>query len=454
MEFSKKKFPRLKDCLPIVDGIFGHMSYTFRNEVTKAQLDYLLLADAAQRNPAPIIDMIYDEDEEHTGSRKLNTTELNKLAAIMLSYYKPRWDKLGDIYDVEYDPIHNYLDEWEDEADGTHEDSRVLDSDRVDTLATTVTKSNTRTNNLTEREQRNLDETVTKEYDAYNPLTQTETRHKDETTTREYDANAPLTESETRRWDETVTREYDSDTPLSELETRNWDETVTREYDSEMPLSVEKKGKETTKESHENIDSVMAFNSADWKNTDKSTGSGNNNESELSFTTREDVTTGIYYDKTTDGVDGSTKEKVTTGKYTDKTTDGEDGSTKDKVTTGKYTDTVQDGEDGSVTETVTTGKQTINTKDGLSGSVTSTTNTGTQSDLGSEATTGTNSRATDETESTDGSDHKERSGRHFGNIGNLTSQKMLNEEIELWKWNYVRAILDDAISFLTLDVYL
>jgi hypothetical protein len=49
---------------------------------------------------------------------------------------------------------------------------------------------------------------------------------------------------------------------------------------------------------------------------------------------------------------------------------------------------------------------------------------------------------------------KDRIGRHFGNIGNLTSQKMILEEINLWKWNYMQEILNDVKEFCTLPVYL
>lgn len=345
MRFEEKKFPRLKDCLPITNGVFGHMEYSFRNEVTKAQLDYLLMADAAQRNPAPVIDLIYDEEEPgHHG--QLTDAELNKLAALMLAYYKPRWDKLGDIYDIEYDPIHNYLDEWEDENDGRHADERVLDSDRDDTLNTTVTKSGMRTDNLTQKNTGSVTNGKTgTEADAH---------------------TGTVGDSGTETGTDNVTHT----------------------------------GTVGDSGTHSSTDSLWGFNSSNAVNTDA-----------------------------TSGMDGNTR--------TDNLTDAETRNLANSNTrTFANTDTT-----------------TFNTTEQRSDNLTQT-NTGTQSTSGSEATTGTNSRATDETETTSGTDHRERAGRHFGNIGNLTSQKMLNEEIELWKWNYVRSILDDAIKFLTLDIYL
>ena len=370
MMFEEKKFPRLKDCLPITDGVFGHMDYTFRNEVTKAQLDYLLLADAAQRNPAPVIDLIYDDEEPgHHG--QLTEAELTKLAALMLAYYKPRWDKLGDIYDIEYDPIHNYLDQWEDNAHGWEHSELEYDTTRTD---------------------------------EYNSL---KVEHEN---THEYDSSDPITTTETEKRNYSTERSYDG---YKEKDRRDWDETVERHYDQNDPLSVEQLGTESVKQSHDNTDQIKGFNSSNWVDTDHGSGDKEDNETETSFVGRKEQTTGTY---------------------TDTTTDGENGSLQTKSFEGTYKDTVKDDpDDGSVTETKTTGAE---------------------SNSGSDTTTGSVTRDMDGTETTQSSDNRDRSGSHSGNIGNLTSQKMLNEEIELWKWNYVRSILDDAIKFLTLDVYL
>lgn len=46
-----------------------------------------------------------------------------------------------------------------------------------------------------------------------------------------------------------------------------------------------------------------------------------------------------------------------------------------------------------------------------------------------------------------------KESKHTGNIGNLTTQQLVKQEIELWKWNYVEVILEDFKSFLTLPIY-
>ena len=42
---------------------------------------------------------------------------------------------------------------------------------------------------------------------------------------------------------------------------------------------------------------------------------------------------------------------------------------------------------------------------------------------------------------------------HMGNIGNLTTQQLLNEELEWRKKMYVHEIINDVKSFITLDIY-
>ena len=56
-------------------------------------------------------------------------------------------------------------------------------------------------------------------------------------------------------------------------------------------------------------------------------------------------------------------------------------------------------------------------------------------------------------ESTNDQYTRERNLTRIGNIGNITTQKMLNEEIELWKWSFIQQVLDDVKQLLTLSVY-
>ena len=378
MEWTKHKIPKIKDVLPLVNGIFGHCNYTFKYFMSKDQLDFLLLAKIGQRNPAPVIDLLHEQNDEEMDAM-LTDAELTTLARIMLMQYRQKWDKLGALYDIEYDPIHNYLDDWSDTSEGSAERDFEENVDRVDTLNTTVTDSKTRTDNLSQTETRALETVDEKEFDNSEATT--------------------YGKSNVRTDDFDVTTRYGR----SETETDDFDIAHTGDQT-------------TTVQNDTTVNSLWGFNSSNDVNSDKSVNNG----------------TTVRTDDLNEAHDG-TITKVLSGSDTEE----HDGTVTDALS---GTDTT--AYDGTVTDTKSE-----------NGTVT-TTNTGTQAITGSEATTGTNRRDNDTTSSETSSDTRERSGRHTGNIGNLTSQKQILEEIELWQWNYVEQILDDAKEFLSLPVYL
>lgn len=285
------------------------MNYTFRAEVTKPSLDLLFISNYGKRNPSPIIETLQDE----YGS-VLTNEELSALAAVIVEMYKEKWDKLAEIYDLQYDPIHNYLDEWEDTSDEAG--TRTLDSDatRTDVHGHQISDNNTRTDNLTQT----TDTTIGTDGTRTDNLSETNNT----TTTNEGLVNQEMN-----------TYGFNSST--------------------EVP-------RDATHETHED----------------------------------EDVT----------------------------------------QSTRTNTGTVTNSEDQDIDSTVH--------------------NTGTRTDARSIINSGTDTRDTDLNEDETTSHTRDRSGKHEGNIGNITTQKMIREELELWKWNYVQTILDDVKDFCTIPVYL
>lgn len=85
------------------------------------------------------------------------------------------------------------------------------------------------------------------------------------------------------------------------------------------------------------------------------------------------------------------------------------------------------------------------------------TNTGTVSNAGTKQNTGTvtnsGSNTTDSTEETQREFTRERSVTHIGNIGNLTTQQLLTQEVEFWQWNFIIQMLSDVADVLTLPIY-
>lgn len=367
---------RLKDVVPLVNGVFSHISdddYVFKCDVTKSQLDYLLMASFAQKTVAPVVDLLHEDERS-----QLTNEQLDTLASMMLGYYKPKWDKLGEIYGIKYDPIHNYLDEWEDAMD--QDETRVVEDDKTDTTTMNygVQHTNTRTDNLSEREDRSL------------------------------------TDSNTRTLNTSEATQY------GKRDTETFDITEEIVYNSQNErtddLTKQNTGTQGTVGTENNTNSVWGFNSGNAVNSDSSSGGNNSTRTDNLIETD-------------------------TGTVTDVKT-GSDTTTKDGTDTHALSGTDTTSNSGTITDS------------GTEGGYKTISNTGTQTNNGSDVTTGTNTRVIDDDQSESGNTHRDREGRHSGNIGNITSQKMLQEEIELWKWNYVQSILNDARDFLTIPVYM
>lgn len=43
---------------------------------------------------------------------------------------------------------------------------------------------------------------------------------------------------------------------------------------------------------------------------------------------------------------------------------------------------------------------------------------------------------------------------HKGNIGNLTPQQLITQEIELWRWNFIDEVMSDIKSMITIPIYI
>lgn len=242
------------------------------------EIDRIFMRLYGEKNLSPAIMGIYSNKSNYTSDYQISSIIQGFYGDMIYSLYKDKWDKLIALLNVDYDPIHNYLDEWQDESDRDKTGSNSFASTRQDTLNTTETTQSTRTDNLLS----------------------TKTINESESTT-------------------------DTQT-----------------------------------------DGIFGFNSSTSSNADKSDGSSS------------------------------------------------------KTTTGTDTDA----------------------------------NTGTQGLSQTVADTGTNTRGTQEAGSETENEDIARSGSHSGNIGNITTQKMIKEEIELRQWNIVYQMMKDVADFCTLPIYL
>lgn len=264
-----KEIPKVKEVFPLTNGIFTRMEYDFG--MNNADIDVLFFTNYGRKTIAPLPEHLLGTDTT------LSNEALNTLARMILAKYKNKWDRSAAILEQEYDPIHNYLDEYSEDVDGTRDitDTRTKNLLTGDTAANSF--SNTRTDNLTEH----------------------------------------------------VTGTDDSTTTINGADNR------------------------------------YGLNSA--------TASGVTTDSESTIV--------------------------------------DDDNTRNKTNTG----TQQNNSTENKTRTIS--------------------ETGTDTDVIDEDTT------------------RDKEGYHMGNIGNISTQKLIKEELELWKWNFIEEALNDVRDFLTLPLY-
>lgn len=264
-----KEIPKVKEVFPLTNGIFTRMEYDFG--MSNADIDVLFFTNYGRKTIAPLPEHLLGTDTT------LSNEALNTLARMILAKYKNKWDRSAAILEQEYDPIHNYLDEYSEDVDGT----RDITDTRTKNLLTgdqgVNEFSNTRTDNLTEH----------------------------------------------------ITGTDDSTTTITGADNR------------------------------------YGLNSA--------------------------TATGVTTDSESTVVD--------------------DENSRNKTNTGTQQNTSTENKNRTITET------------------------GTDTDVIDEDTT------------------RDKEGYHRGNIGNISTQKLIKEELELWKWNFIEEALNDVRDFLTLPLY-
>lgn len=430
-------------------------------DVDGGTIDRMFWSRVALRTPSPIVVNSHDEDE----GVRLTYTERVEIARMMYAYYKVKWEKQKAVVAIEYDPIHNYLDEWSDTSTGALSKTGSTSASRTDTPNVLVTKSNTRTDNLVETETLNTTQGRTDNITKTTTFGKTQTTTHDTTDTHRYDID------ETEGYDNY--KEESNFNSYSELEftgrekETQFGKTETTSYPNGGLKEIKDYGKSTRRDDHltesdsgdngTKEEQIYAFNSISYQPSNKEIHNNwdANQKDNTGYQTHtdsgQDVTTKAGSTLVELGGDNTEiergKEKTSKGGKDWLTKTGEIERSKDGSETIEKDGTVGVA-DGGTESVADTGTQTV-TNTGTD----SVANTGTQTNQGTEATTGTNQRVESGSETVTGSDSRDRSGVHSGNIGNLTSQQQIGEEIALWKWNFIEEIMADATDFLTLQVY-
>lgn len=126
------------------------------------KMDIKLVVDYGERYTSATVD--YFHDNQSTEQENLDSTAISQLAEYLISIYGDRWIRSADALFAEYDPIHNYLDEWEDTLARTDvlDGESVRTDDRTDTDTKNLSEDYTRTNDLQDLRTDNLSNSMTR----------------------------------------------------------------------------------------------------------------------------------------------------------------------------------------------------------------------------------------------------------------------------------------------------
>lgn len=161
----KKEMMRIKDVISISNGFFSHINFEFPEFIEKSNLDIDFFSQYASKTVAPIIINFQEE-----GVSQLTDSALDSIGAVLLQRYSTKWTKQLAVLNLEYDPIYNYSDKYnetyskesdgtrDDESSGTTKSTRTDDLTEQKTLGTSI--SGTRTDNLQNQRTDNLSSTT------------------------------------------------------------------------------------------------------------------------------------------------------------------------------------------------------------------------------------------------------------------------------------------------------
>lgn len=136
------RIPNVKECFPMLNSIFSRMNYAL--PMDPSQMDLLFYTDFGLKTVSPLVVTLKGDDATLTNEK------LILLATMLLNKYRNKWDRDKAVAQAEYDPMHNYLDEYS-ESGSMSEDETATNSS-TDTWVESIDANNTYTltDNLTQ----------------------------------------------------------------------------------------------------------------------------------------------------------------------------------------------------------------------------------------------------------------------------------------------------------------
>ena len=396
-----------------------------------------------------------------------------KIASALWATYRRKWEKLWDLYMDDYDPLSNYdvYEEVDEAIQSTGTKTGTVSTSSTDTFNKTDTTSQTGTLTKESLETQDRADETTKtgtiqstgstEYGKISTQSDSGTQETTETERRNLEDN--------RQFDESAIKSgnYNDNT----MDSRNiTTETLNRATGSS--LTTVDMAKELAKDlnTHEVVDAsgsttddLFGFNSQTSVPSESGTSANNTVTDKDETGTETESTDGTTKLDKLDVFDG----RVDTNDYTEigRTVTYNDlmdrkSGTETKTYGGMNSIAklrVDDLESltrlsGSDTTSDTTTNNLVD-KTEYTGTVdTETTETRNLTDTAQQTgTIGTDGTTTNDLSNTDDAD-RTLSGHKYGNIGVSSIQRMFREEVENWRWNYMRDVFMDIDSLLVLAV--
>lgn len=453
-----QRLAKVKDILPLTNGLFSHINYDFW-DFDSSELDLLLLSRCGQRLPAPLLDIIQGPPVDPCAERaQFTDSQLAQLGQLILRTYQYKWDKLGGLHAEEYDILKNYLDEYvevlqDDDSSSVsksanHAERGFETSQLASSTGSTVTQQTENSNETESTRNDNFSSDFTRASTDNTTRTDNLSEAKTETEDTDTTRTDNLSESVTTTEDVTVTRTDNlldsgehSNTDSQSHQGGNYTEEVTREL--------------TSTGGQDASTGVYGYNSSEPVG---------DSTSEVDTTTSEnETTTKVLSGTKSDSASRSGTDEVSHTGTQDTVTDGE--GTSNKSNTGTQA-TVTDTDKSSikfntgtqiVAETASLTDSTVNVDNQVntttSGGTSSASNESSQSAVSSNDTTSGSTSQLAEDSVINRALSRARRYTHKGNIGNLTPQQLIRQEIDLWRWNFIEEVLNDVKNFITIPIY-
>lgn len=479
-----RKISKLKEVLPIINGLFAHIDYQFW-DFEAIELDVIFMSKYSMRSSAPIIDtvrMINDDTDNgiyYLSDAPLNCpltdSQLATLGTLILKMFKPKWDRLKDLNFLEYNLLYTYLDIYNEvlRDEKSTSTGRIMNN-ATETAIQSNTESSTSTSSSTENTS-NSEMESTRD-DTFNGTYQRNSVSDNVRTDNLIEHNAArdneATSISNNLTNGTVTVESYANQRVDDLV----ENTASQKEDSQLaakskankvtddPQRTDRAVNETSESSTENNNSVYGFDSETPSPTDTANGTTGNRGSTVETSIIEEhesaniekevgsqqLTSNNAASKTNQGTVSDAGEKTTTATVTNtggNLTALDKSSTSSKVNEGTQSDS----------EASTLFDVTANTDQQSSSS---TINSGSNIDNSntSESTIDRNDRQNqlsklEENSTVAGALSRAKETIHKGNLGNIAPQDLIKKEIELWRWNFIQEVFDDVKSFISLAIY-